>query len=381
MNVYVLNLAQALGELGHTVDIYTSTHQEDDSIESALHPNVAVIHLDRQSTDLYDDIFQFVDQIASLARARIAPYDVIHAHYYYSGLAGLALRGRLGLPLLMTFHTLGTMKKQYLGIADGPRIRAESEIIEQADGIIASTDLEASDVMQWHQVPAEKLHTAHPGVDHHIFRPNDRESAREMLGLPQDEKIILFAGRIDPIKGIDLLIDAFAQMVATGTPQARSSRLLVIGGDPEDKDFWTTGESSKLVQQIDEHQLTDRVSFVRSQPHSLLAHYYAAADLVAMPSAYETFGFVALEAMACSACVVASRVGGLQYLIQDGENGRLFEPQNVEELCAIMQELLSDPEQRERLGRRAAESSYQYCWSTQAEKVLAVYRSVASHVA
>lgn len=384
MNVYVLNLAQALGELGHTVDIYTVTHHEEDSIDVPLHPNVTVIHLLRQEggrgvTDPYQGLDHFIEQIEARATSLSAPYDVIHAHYYYSGLAGLKVREELQVPLLVTFHTLGTMKKQYLGIEDRRRIEAESKIIDQADGIIASTDLEAADVMEWHQVPAERLYTAHPGVDHHIFRPSDRNAARTILDLPQDEKLILFVGRIDPIKGIHLLIDAFAGLVAE--LDVELSKLLIIGGDPEDEDFGVTGESSNLFQQIEELQLQDRVAFVGSQPHNQLAYYYAAADLVAMPSAYETFGFVALEAMACGACVVASRVGGLQYLIQDGENGRLFEPQNIEELCAIMKELLLDRDQSDRLGRNAAKSSYRYCWNLQAEKVANVYRSLASHVA
>ncbi len=377
MNVYVLSLAQALGELGHTVDIYTVTHPGADNADAALHRNVSVIHLEKCVDDLYRDIGHFVEQMEAMARRRGAEYDVVHAHYYYSGLAGLQIRERMDLPLLMTFHTLGTMKKHYLGIEDRRRIRSESEIVERADGIIASTELEAADVMEWHQVPPEKIHTVHPGVDHHLFRPHDRVSARERVGLPQDSNIILFVGRIDPIKGIHLLIDAFAQLVATDAPDLCSSRLLVIGGDPENESFWTTGEGSKLRQQIHDQQLEHRVSFVGSQPHAELAYYYAAADLVAMPSAYETFGFVALEAMASGACVVASRVGGLQYLIQDRENGRLVEPGNVEDLAAIIGELLVDREQRERLGRNAAASSYRYCWSRQAEHVLDVYRSFA----
>jgi D-inositol-3-phosphate glycosyltransferase len=376
MNVYVLNLAQALGELGHTVDIFTLSHRGEDSVDTSLHANVQVIHLEKTAAEPYDGIDAFVDQIEVLAGERGTSYDVMHAHYYYSGLAGLRLRERLQTPLVVTFHTLGTMKQHYLGIEDQRRIRSESEIIDHADGIIASTELEAADVATWHQVPAEKLFTAHPGVDHHIFRPIDRVAAREHLDLPQDAKIILFAGRIDPIKGIHVLVDAFAQIVNTRTPHLCTSRLLVIGGDPDDEEFWTNGESARLLQQIDAQEIEHRVTFVGSQPHARLAFYYAAADLVAMPSAYETFGFVALEAMACGACVVASRVGGLQYLIQDGINGRLFEPQDVDELSTIMEELLCDREQRERLGRNAAQASYRYCWSTQAEKVVAVYRSI-----
>lgn len=381
MNVYVLGLAQALGELGHTVDIYTSAHHEADSVDSAPHPNVSVIHLHRSAADPYADIDYFCEQVAEMAGRRGVPYDALHAHYYFSGLVGLRLRERMHLPLFVTFHTLGTMKQRYLGIEDRRRIRAESAIVARADGIIASTELEAADVMEWHQVPAYMIHTAHPGVDHHLFRPQDRASARKRVGLPEEAKIILFVGRIDPIKGIHLLIDACARLVARDTPEPCSGQLLVIGGDPENESFWATGEGRRLRRQIHDQQLEQRVAFIGSRPHAELAAYYAAADLVAMPSAYETFGFVALEAMACGACVVASRVGGLQYLIQDRQNGRLVEPNNVEELAAIMGELLRDREERERLGRNAAASSYRFCWSRQAEQVLAVYRSAARHAA
>jgi len=381
MSVYVLNLAQALGELGHTVDIYTAAHPDDDSIDTVLDPNVSVIHLDQRTADPYHDIDHFADQMEATAHDRGAQYEVVHAHYYYSGLVGLKICERLNVPLLVTFHTLGTMKLHYLGIEDRRRIQSEETIVAGADGIIASTELETADVMAWHQVPAAKMHTVHPGVDHHLFRPHDRASAREIVDLPQESKIILFVGRIDPIKGIHLLIDAFAQLASSDAPDLRSSRLLVIGGDPENESFWTTGEGSNLRQQIDDAGLEHKVSFVGSQPHDQLAYYYAAADVVAVPSAYETFGFVALEAMACGACVVASRVGGLEYLIQDRQNGRLFDPSNTEELTAIMREVLVDRDQNERLGKTAAEASYRYCWDGQAKKMLAVYRSFASDAA
>lgn len=375
LNVYVLNLAQALGELGHTVDIYTTEHAAEERSDVALHPNVSVMHLGWHGDDAYHQIDRFVDCVIAAARDRGKRYDVAHAHYYYSGLVGVRLRERLGLPLAITFHTLGTMKQRYLGSRDRRRIHAEQIIVEHADRIIASTEIERADIMSWHLVSAEKIDVVHPGVDHHLFRPYDRAGARRIVGLPEDAKIILFVGRIDPIKGIHLLIDALAQLAPAG--HAGAVRLLVIGGDPDNEAFWTTGEARKLQAQIRDLRLEERVSFVGSQPHTQLAYFYAAADLVGMPSAYETFGFAALEAMACGACVVASRVGGLQHLIQDGENGRLFEPRNVEQLAAIIQELLGDREQLERLGRNAAAASYRYCWSLQAEKVVAVYRQAA----
>ncbi len=374
MNVYVLNLAQALGELGHTVDIYTRVHLEGDDLQPTLHPNVSVVHLRSEHHDLYQDIEDFSDQMEEQVRRRQVHYDSVHAHYFYSGLVGLKMRERMEAPLFATFHTLGIMKKYYVGTVDHRRIKSESDIINGVDGIIASTELEKTDLIAWHHVPEGKIYTIHPGVDHHLFRPYDRHTARSILGLTEEKNIILFVGRIDPVKGIHLLIDAFAQLQAAASPELQATKLLLIGGDPANQEFWSAGEARQLRQQIHAAQLEDRVIFVGSQPHAQLAYYYAAADLVVMPSAYETFGFVALEAMACGACVLASRVGGLQYLIQDRINGRLFEPRNVDELASIMGELLVDGDQKDRLGQNAAASSYRFCWRKQAEKMLTVYQ-------
>jgi D-inositol-3-phosphate glycosyltransferase len=372
LNVYVLNLAQALGELGHEVDVYTRQHPASDDVAYDLHPNVAVTHIRQCDDNLYQDVLCFADTVAAHGMERGRQYDVIHAHYYYSGLVGLALRERFDAPLVMTFHTLGIMKKTVVGVEDQRRIDAETRIIDQADAIVASTELEKADLMAWHDVPDDKVYTVHPGVDHHIFQPYGRQASRELLGIDPDDRIVVFVGRIDPIKGIDILLAAFAKLHAD-----QRTKLLLIGGAPDDEAFWNTLEGATLRQQIEQYDLEGRVILVGSQPQERIARYHAASDLVVMPSAYETFGFVALEAMACGACVVASRVGGLQYLIEDGVDGRLFEQGNVDALAAVMDELLADPAQRERLGREALAASFQYCWSIQAEKMLAVYADAA----
>lgn len=376
LNVYVLNLAQALGELGQKVDIYTREHPEGADQGVELHPNVNIIHFPQLASDLYQDIAPFVDQIEAYMKQHDLHYDIAHAHYYYSGLVGLQLQERLGIPSVMTFHTLGIMKQQFLGVVDPQRIAAETTIIEHVAGIVASTELEKADLVAWHHVPEDKIHTIHPGVDHHIFRPIERHIARQSVGISDDEKVVLFAGRIDPIKGLHVLLDGFALMLATAGPELQSTKLLVLGGNLNEEASWMTDEAQELRQQIDEQNLADHVIFPGSQPQETLASYYAATDLVVVPSAYESFGFVALEAMACGACVIASRVGGLQYLIQDGDNGRLFESRNIEELATLMRELLEDTAERERLGCNATASSYRYCWSKQAEKMVAVYQSL-----
>jgi D-inositol-3-phosphate glycosyltransferase len=373
MNVYVLNLANALGSMGHTIDIYTRTHENEDDLSDAIDEHVSVVHIPSRSKNLYDDIGDFAAQVAAESSKRGRKYDILHAHYYYSGLVGLKMRAELNLPLVITFHTLGVMKEKYAGVVDTRRIVAESAIIDAVDVIVASTELEKADLIEWHDVPPDKISVIHPGVDHHLFKAYDQHVAREVIGLPDDEKILLFVGRIDPIKGIHILIDAFSRLLEEASDGLRETKLLVIGGDPENEEFWKTPEGNRIREEIQTKQLDNQVQMIGSRSHAQLAYYYAAADLVVMPSAYETFGFVALEAMACGTCVVASRVGGLQYLVKDHVNGRLFDAGNSDELCAIMRELLLDTRQRERLGKQAAASSYRYCWDKQAERMLAVY--------
>jgi D-inositol-3-phosphate glycosyltransferase len=374
MNVYVLNLANALGSMGHTIDIYTRTHEDEDDLSDAIDERVSVVHIPSRNKNLYDDIGDFAAQVAAESSRRGRKYDILHAHYYYSGLVGLKIRAELNLPLVITFHTLGVMKEKYAGVVDTRRIAAESAIIDSVDVIVASTELEKADLIEWHDVPPDKISVIHPGVEHHLFKPYDQHVAREVIGLPDDEKILLFVGRIDPIKGIHILIDAFSRLLEEASDGLRETKLLVIGGDPENEQFWKTPEGSRIREEIQTKQLDNHVQMIGSRSHAQLAYYYAAADLLVMPSAYETFGFVALEAMACGTCVIASRVGGLQYLVKDRVNGRLFDAGNSDELCAIMRELLLDTGQRERLGKQAAASSYRYCWDKQAERMLAVYR-------
>ena len=374
MNVYVLNLANALGHMGHTVDIYTRVHEDEDDLSDALDEHVSVVHIPGRNDNLYDDMGDFAAQVAEESCKRRRKYDILHAHYYYSGLVGLKMRAEMNLPLVITFHTLGVMKEKYAGVVDQRRIAAESAIIDAVDGIVASTELEEADLMEWHNVPPEKISVIHPGVDHHLFKPYDQDEARQVTELPPDENILLFVGRIDPIKGIHILIDAFSRLLEQASDGLRETKLLIIGGDPENEQFWKTPEGMRIGQEIQTKQLDDQVRLIGSRSHAQLAYYYAAADLVVMPSAYETFGFVALEAMACGTCVIASRVGGLQYLVKDRVNGRLFGSGDSEELCMIMRELLLDRRQRERLGKQAAASSYQYCWDKQAERMLAAYQ-------
>jgi len=374
MNVYVLNLANSLGKLGARVDIFTRTHKENDEKIIAIHPNVRIIHLASLTYDLPSDAQIFTGKLMAFLTQNNLSYDMIHSHYFYSGKVALELKKLLNLPIVHTFHTLGTIKARLAGINDQKRIKIEKAIVKEVSGIIASTELEKQELRQKYETAANKVFVVSPGVNHHLFKKHKLQYARAKLSLPQTYKIILFVGRIDPIKGINFLISALC-LLRERYPSLRNKlRVVLIGGDIESRHFWENREVQKIIKYIEKNKLQCCVKFIGSQPHSLLPLYYSAADLVAMPSIYESFGFVLLEAMASGATVLASKAGGLKYLIKDKINGRLFENGNVDQLCKLTYELLNDKTQRVRLGKNAAISSQQFCWDKQAKKFITVYK-------
>lgn len=374
MNVYVLNLVNTLGKLGHRIDIYTRVHKEEDEKVLVLHENVRIIHLKTSKADLYRDVKYYSERLLDYIKGNQLSYNVLHSHYFYSGLIGVQLSSGLSLPHLHTFHTLGLVKRLYGGINDPKRIRAERLIIDKISAIIASTELEKDDLIKRYKVNSKKIFVVSPGVNHFLFKNLDRQFSRVKLNLPQDKKIILFVGRIDPIKGISFLIEAIGKLTQKYPSFENIYRVLLIGGDLQSRYFWQNQEVKKIQYLIAEKNLECCVKFIGSRPHTLLPYYYCAADIVVMPSVYESFGLVVLEAMACGSCILASRVGGLKYLIKDKLNGRLFDSGNIEQLGRIIWELLNDKQQRIKLGQRALNASQEFCWDKQAKKILDVYK-------
>jgi D-inositol-3-phosphate glycosyltransferase len=373
MNVYVLNFANNLGVLGHKVDIYTRGHKEDDDSILISHRNVRIIHLISNKKNHYDNVNNFSGRVLDFVRKNRLEYDIFHAHYYYSGLAAIKLSQILQKPFIQTFHTLGKMKFFLGGINDPERIKAEKKIINTADGIIASTELEKEDLIKNYQADKNKIFIVPPGVNHILFKPKGKRRSRIRLNLPSRKKLILFVGRIDPIKGLQFLINAIEKLTIVYPGFRNNFRVILIGGDIGSSKFWRNPEVIKINNLIIKADLECCIKFVGSSPHNLLPSYYSASDVVVMPSVYESFGLVVLEAMSCSSVVLASRVGGLKYLIKDHVNGRLFESGNVKELCTELWELLNDSRQRLRLGKNARMISQRFCWDKQARKILEVY--------
>lgn len=374
MNVYVANLANNLGMLGHQVDIYTHKHKESEQQVLTTNRNVRIIHLPGNLDNPYEDVPIFADRVLKFISLNNLGYDIIHSHYYFSGLIGLILKIKLKIPMVQTFHTLGVTKELYSDQKQKERIKSEREIAEKADGIISSTELELEDLVKKYNADKRKISVLPPGVNHHVFRPYGRTSSRERLQLPTALKIILFVGRIDPVKGISLLIEAIDGLVKKYNSFENKYRVLLIGGDIKDNGFWKHPEVKRLKELIERKNLSCCIKFIGSRPHNILPYYYSAADVVVMPSVYESFGLVVLEAMASGSSVIVSKAGGLQYLVKDGLNGRLFENGSSRDLGDKLWQLLNNPKERKMLSENAVISSQNYCWDKQAEKIASLYK-------
>lgn len=373
LNVYVVNLANNLACLGHRVDIYTRTHKEDEEKFLKVHEHVRVIHLASVSPNLYQDTEYFAEKTLRLIRKHTIPYDIIHSHFYYSGLAGLILKKKLFLPLVFTFHSLGVKELDIDNIYP-ERIEEEKKIVKRVDRIIVSTDFEKQDLIEYYQTQKEKIEVIYPGVEHKVFKNYQQNYCRRKLELPAKGKIILFVGRIDPNKGIGFLVESVAQLITKYSSFVNNLQVILIGGNIKSRNFWSHPEVKRLKKMIAEKGLDCCVKFIGSRPYHVLPYYYSAADVVVMPSVYESFGLVVLEAMACGGCVVASKVGGLKYLIKDKVNGRLFDGGNADQLCQILWELLNDKDQRDRLKKNAISESQHFSWDRTAKETIEVYK-------
>jgi D-inositol-3-phosphate glycosyltransferase len=382
MNVYVREVARHLGRLGLEVDVFTRKQTPGVPTIVPLGWGARVVHIDAgpqrpvPPPEIVADLDAFTDGVMAFQRRSGAEYALLHGHYWLSGLVAVDLSRRFGgVPVVQMFHTLGVVKN---ALADQPgdqvpqaRVDAEAKVAALADRIVAATPLESAELAWYCGAAVERVRTIPCGVDVELFSPGSAVAARERLGLDA-EWVLLFVGRPAPIKGLEVLLQALARLKADGLGRA-DVRLVIVGGDRNEEG---NEDRARLRALADVLGVGAWVDFKGPEPQSALPEYYRAADLCLVPSHHESFGMAALEAMACGATVVASRVGGLATTIQDGVTGVLVPPRDDVALAAAIGSLLADGPRRRTLGRHAARWAQSFAWPTVARALVDVYEEL-----
>jgi D-inositol-3-phosphate glycosyltransferase len=325
---------------------------------------------------------EFVAGVKEFAAAKNIRYDLIHSHYWMSGVAALDLKTAWHVPVAHMFHTLGLMKNrvaQSPGEVEGDyRLQGERKVLRGVDRIVAATPAELAQLQWLYQADVRKAAVIPPGVDISRFYPIPSDEAKAFVGLDCSDQLLLFVGRIEPLKGLGVLIEALALMREQGAMADRCLCLAVIGGDPGNGSEGMSAEMARLQALREKHGLQDLVAFLGKRSQDTLPYYYSAADAVVVPSHYESFGMVALEAMACGRPVVASQVGGLAYLVQDGITGFHVPEGDPRALSERLMALLKDDALRQQLGQQAASFAQQYCWEEIAGRLLKLYQELST---
>ncbi len=376
LNVYVRELARELAERGHHVDVFTRRIDPDAPQTVAIAESSArLVHIEagpprqveKEALPAYLDAFEA--GVALFVERERVGYDVLHSHYWLSGVVGERLKERWGVPHIAMFHTLGEVKSR-ARVSERepePRLAAERAIARNADRIVVAGPDEQQLLVRLYGAEAGRISVVPCGVNLDLFQPVAKEEARRQLGLRDDDRILLFVGRIEPLKGVDILLGAAAQLESES-----DCFVLVIGGDSSARD----GEMAHLRDLATELGIAEHVNFLGAVDHERLPLFYSAADVCVVPSFYESFGLVALEAMACGTPVVASRVGGLAGTVRDGETGYLVPWRCPEPFAERLELLLDNEELRRAFGQSAREAVERYRWGNVAEAVISLDREL-----
>ena len=374
MNVYVRELSRAMGESGIPVDIFTREHDAaGDSVEW-ITPNVRVIHLpggplESGVGELYGHLPGFLEGVRSFRESEGINYDVVHSHYWLSAWIGQRLSQSMGVPHVVTFHTLALIKMQSRAGESEPEERelVERDAMLTADRIVAFSGHERDAMARLYGADPSKVMLAPCGVDLTKFRPLDQKEARKRLGL-NGEKVVLYVGRVEPLKGLDLLVETAAQMEAGD----QNVRMMVVGGGGPGEP-----ETDRVRRLAEERQVDGLIDFVGRVDHDELPLYYNAADVCVVPSYYESFGLVALESMACGTPVVATRVGGLPTIVHHGHTGYLKSWRCPEAFANSVEMIFSSSGLQESMGAAARRRAEMMGWGNVALMISEEYRALA----
>ena len=359
MNVYVRELSSALARQGHEVEVFTRRDRPDERDVVLVEPGFRVHYVTAgpAAPVAREQLITFVDDFTDAVRAAFrctGVPDALHANYWLSGLAGHRLKHEIQAPLIMTFHTLERVKADTFRGESEERARQESAIVACADAVLASCDVEAEQFVRFYHADASRVRVVAPGVQHAFFAPGHRPQARRAVGLTVDEPLLLFVGRLQALKGVDLALETLIELRRRGEP----AQLAIVGG-PSGPDGRAT--VTALHERVREANVIDHVHFVAPQSHQLLSTWMRAADVTLVPSRAESFGLVALESSACGTPVVASEVGGLTTLVEPGVNGMLMSRRDPGPWADAVLSML-DPDNATVLSTGAVLSARPYTW-------------------
>ena len=373
MNVYMRELARELGQHQVRVDIFTRWTNEHQPRIVQLGPLARVIHIKAgplapvDKHDLYEYLPIFAQRMDEFRRSEATQYDILHSHYWLSGVVAMQLAQRWDIPHVTMFHTLGRLKQLAHPGEPEPRLRLEMErrLITHADRIIAATEDERTQMIRYCGATAAQVQVIPCGVDLKHFVPQDKQHAREVLGLDQERPVLLFVGRLDPFKGPDLLLRAAAMM-------REEAQIVIVGGK-------LTGDSElrSLRELAADLKIGQHVKFLGARPQKEMPVIYSAADVTVIPSYHESFGLAAVESLACGTPVVATRAGGLTTIVRDGKTGYLV-PRCAGFFAGRLDTLLRNPDLLADMRSQARASVLQFSWRSVADQVLDVYHELAS---
>ncbi|MFI9594335.1 D-inositol-3-phosphate glycosyltransferase [Nonomuraea sp. NPDC052265] len=387
MNVYIVESARRLAQLGVEVEIFTRATARDQPPVAELAPGVLVRHLtagpyeEMDRADLPGQLCAFLSEVLR-TEAMYDPgrYDVIHSHYWLSGQVGWLAKERWGVPLVHTMHTMAKVKNLLLAQDDKPephaRVVGEEQVVEIADRLVANTADEARELIDLYGAPKQRVAVVNPGVNLTVFQPASQGAARQRLGLPQDARVLLFVGRIQPLKAPDVLLRAASRMLIDD-PSLRGRLVVACVGGPSGNGL---ARPSILTELAGELGISDVVRLVPPAPQEELADWYRAADVTVVPSYSESFGLVALESQACGTPVAAAAVGGLRTAVHDGVSGVLVDGHDPDEWARVLHRLVTTPEWREQLSRGARTHAAAFGWQATAGRLMEVYAGAVANL-
>lgn len=389
MNVYVRELSREMGRKGWQVDVFTRSQNPHIARIVSLGRNARVIHLPAgpetpvPKTEILRFLTDFIINLEEFTFQNKISYNLIHSHYWLSGWVGERLKEKWSLPLLHMFHTLGFLKKAIQKNRkekeSKERLKIEREIMKKADYLITSTPWEKQQIVSFNNVDPAKIKVIPCGVDLSLFKPIPMRKAKRFLGLSAEKEFILYVGRIDAIKGIDVLIKAFDYLLKKYLKQEKDLGLIIIGGEIDLNIREENREWQRLKKMVKNLGLQERVAFWGPQRQDLLPYFYSAAQALILPSRYESFGMVALEAMACGTTVIASDVGGLPFTIKNGENGFLIPKGDWVCLAEKILEVVENRDLSKKIRQKALGKAKKFAWPIIAQKVLSLYNSLDDH--